>query len=66
MNMHVCATEGDGRGDLERALNSVSFASATVQTESTADGDAAVFIHHIQPHLTSVPSLHTVDRKMFM
>ncbi len=41
----------------QRALNSVAFPSATVQIESTADGDAAVFILHIQPQLTSAPSL---------
>lgn len=67
-NEHACVcVRGDERErDLERALNSVGFPSATVQTESTADGDAAVFIPHIQPHLTSALSLHTIDRKMFM
>lgn len=44
-------------------LNTVGFSSATVQTESTADGVAAVFIPHIQPQLTSAPSLYTVDGK---
>ena len=66
-NEHACVRKkGRWERDLERTLNSVGFPSATVQTESTADGDAAVFIHHMQPHLTSAPSLHTVDAKMYM
>lgn len=53
---HACVCKrGDLRGK-ESAHNRVGFASATVQTESTADGDAAVFIPHIQPQLTSAPS----------
>lgn len=47
-------------------LNTVDFLSATVQTESTADSVAAVFIPHIQPQLTSAPSFYTVDGKMYM
>lgn len=47
-------SEKDGR-----EIESVAFPSATVQAESTADGDAAVFILHIQPQLTSAPSLYT-------
>lgn len=62
MNMHVCRFIIEKEmGERYRALNRVGFPSATVQTESTADGDAAVFIPHIQPQLTSAPSFHTVD-----
>lgn len=45
----------------KRALNNVAFLSAAVQTMSTADCDAAVFIPHIQSQLTSAPSLNTVE-----
>lgn len=58
-NEHICVRQMMGKR--YRALNSVAFPSATVQTKSTADGDAAVFIPHIQPQLTSAPSLNTVE-----
>lgn len=65
--MHVCRFIIEKEmGERYKALNRVGFPSATVQTESTADGDAAVFIPHIQPQLTSAPSFHTVDVKMYM
>lgn len=47
-------SEKDGR-----EIESVALPSATVQAGSTADGDAAVFTPHIQPQLTSAPSLQT-------
>lgn len=61
----MCVKE-KAKGGRQRALKSVGFPSATVQTESTADGDAAVFIPHIQPQLTSASSLHTVVGRMYM
>lgn len=47
-------SEKDGR-----EIESGALPSATVQAESTADDDAAVFIPHIQPQLTSAPSFQT-------
>lgn len=64
MNTCVCVCVWEREGD-GRECSSVGFLSATVQTESTADGDAAVFIPHIQPQLTSA-YLHAVDGKIRM
>lgn len=47
-------SEKDGR-----EMECVVLPSAPVQSESTADGDAAVLTPHIQPQLTSAPSLET-------
>lgn len=47
-------SENDGR-----EMESVVLPSAPVQSESTAEGDAAVLTPHSQPQLTSAPSLQT-------
>lgn len=53
-------SEKDGR-----EIESVALPSATVQAESTADGDAAVFIPHIQPQLNS-PQLTNKSNASFI
>lgn len=65
MNRRACACACQRDGSEIESANSVDFLFAIVQTESTADGDAAVFIPHTQPQLTSAPSLHTVDGAMY-
>lgn len=53
--------ESERERERVRVLKSVDF---PVQTESIADGDAAVFIPNIQPQLPSASTSHTVDGKM--
>lgn len=48
-----------------RALHSVGVLSI-VQTESTADGDTAVFIPTFNLNSPQLLYLHTVDGKMYM
>ena len=65
MNMNVCKRERERerereRQERDRVLKSVGF---PVQTQSIADGDAAVFIPNSQPQLSSVSTSHTVDEK---